>query len=221
MRLLLLTILGGSLAITGLTRHPSGPTHASQKLALQPQTIDSPLEQLRDIIFDRKEKLSRFKDTKFMLVLRFTQTSYKPDSQIIVTKCEDGHTEVEVETLPKVLAAYLPDDFPERSPTAEQLQRIASGISIQRTLLRKVPEGIEGLLAQFAQLKLFPLSNQGLPIDGTRYDLWYAVPAQTIHITQHGPQVGSTSVKYEPVRWMNEVYMTLAKDVSVGLQRLR
>lgn len=219
MREFFVTTIAVLLVVVSQLHLPLKVYPASLMVSRQPQVAaDSPLQELRNIIFDVNETLSRFKEEKFVLVLRFTQTSYKPDSQVIITKFEDGHTEVEIKELLKTLATYLPDNFPQGSPTPEQLRAIARVIPVKRTLLKKVPDNVEQLLVQFGDLKLSSLRNEGLPLDGTRYDLWYAVPTQTLRVTQYGPTVGSASAKDQPVKWMNDVYKAVRGPDSARLK---
>jgi hypothetical protein len=195
--------------------HPRLETGAGRRV----QDLNDPLKQLRNSIFDIHDKISDFGKKDFVLILRFTKTAGKPDSQVIITRFHDGHTELLIEELQRPLAAYLTDDFPEKSLNSDQLRAIAIAIPVQRTLLKSVPDNIEKLLSQFTLLDLSPLPNDGLPLDGTQYDLWYAVPAQTLHMSQHGPTVGSASARYQPVRWMNEVYGALKQNNSARLTR--
>lgn len=183
------------------------------------QDLNDSLKQLRNSIFDFRDKVSDFSNKNFVLILRFTKTSRKPDSQLVITKFQDSHTEFLIEELERPLAAYLPDDFPETTVDSDQLHAIAITIPVQRTLIKRVPVNIEKLLSEFTALDLSPLPNDGLPLDGTQYDLWYAVPAQTLHMSQHGPVLGSVSAKYQPVKWMNELYATLKQNDSARLAK--
>jgi hypothetical protein len=175
----------------------------------QAQVGPSALEQVRDMILNIEDKISRLNGKKFVLILRFTKTTRRPDSQIIFTKFADGHTEILLEQMSRPTSAYFPDDIPEESLTQAQLSAIAKRIPIRRTLVRKAPDTVEYLLSQFLEMRVSPLADADLPLDGTQYDLWYAVPDQTIHITQHGPVVGAGSPSNQPVKWMNEVYTAL------------
>ena len=169
------------------------------------------LDQVRDIIFNIDDKILRFKDKKFVLVLRFTKTTRKPDSQIVITRFDDDRTEILIEQLPRPLSAYFPDDISEESLTRDRLQALARVIRMERTILRQAPDKFEQLLSQFLKLKFPPMPDEGLPIDGTQYDLWYACPQQTIHVTQYGPVVGSSGITDQPVKWMNQVYKVLGR----------
>ena len=174
---------------------------------------------VRDIAFNFNDKLFPFKNKKFVVVVRFSKTTGEPDSQIILTRFDDNRTEVLIEQMQRSVGGYFPRDVPEESLTDEQLAIIARDIRIERTVLRNPTETVEQLLSQFLELKYSPLPNKGIRFDGTEYDLWYVVPEQTIHITQHGPTVGFKGTAGQPVQWMNEVYSALNLKDSVWSNR--
>lgn len=178
----------------------------------------SALDQVRNFVFDVGDKISRFQGKKFVLILRFTKTTRKPDCQIVFTKRENDQMEVLIERVPRPVSAYFPDDISEDSLTRDQLKAIASQIPMERRLLRQAPNNLENLVSQFFQLKMSPVSEQDLPLDGTQYDLWYAVPQQTIHITQHGPTVGFGGGTIQPTKWMNDVYNALEQNDSAQVK---
>src|SRR5262249_16817271 len=109
----------------------------------------------------------------------------------------------------------------------DQLRALALSVPLRKSVLNRLPSDTERLVRDFADLRISAERSGDLPLDGTRYELWYFAGMQSFHLTEYAGTVGMTSEPRQTIKWMNEIYRalkqpdsdSLAKNTSGGLVR--
>lgn len=167
-------------------------------------------EALLNIIFQGDPLREQIIGKEFVIVLRFTRSTHTFDSQLVITKFDDGQIVIEKYLLQRSLAYYIHFNLPPNQAgnySLEELRNAARKIPVAYQMVNVSVSDLRQILDQFQSLRLSPMLDTGLFVDGTRYELWFLTPSQSVYYMLNGGEVGSKSRFSNPlIGWMNYVY---------------
>lgn len=157
-----------------------------------------------DAVFPRNGGNFLKENKDFTLILRFLP-SFGVESQINVTKFNDGKLEVITYNLPKDSQSISKqiDELLE-SNKSTGIEELAKRIKIEKQTVKDTKK-INELLRRYQALRFSPQLDTALTLDGTRFDIWYDSVSNQSYYSLVGGEIGQDKTDHLLVKWMNQV----------------